>query len=324
MGTAGRKVAAAAATGALLAALAACGSGSSTSSENAAKGTAGGSASPGTAAGAATGAPGGPSAAAGSGAATPSGDAAGGGAAASAAAAGGTPEAGATGPGAATSGAASAGGSSAGTAGTGPGTAGATTGAATAGASGGGAGGAGGAGQPATGPDSDTALLDSALLALLLPDQKAMTGWEEEKRRVDTADHATTCTAAAPCKGKPLSGTARFASGEVVVRFGVDTLPGRAQAQERLKEAYGAYADATKYSPADIGLLGTESRAFQGELAGRDGVAIVLRAGTAVATVTTEGGPVDPAGTRRLAAMLVARIEQAQAGRTPDAALGAG
>ncbi len=149
-----------------------------------------------------------------------------------------------------------------------------------------------------------------------------MTGWEEEKRRVDTADHAITCTAAAPCKGKPLSGSARFASGEVVVRFGVDTLPGRAQAQDRYKEAYGAYADATKYGPADIGLLGTESRAYQGQLAGRDGVAIVLRAGTVVATVTTEGGPVDQAGTRRLAAMLVTRIEQAQAGRTPDAVLG--
>ncbi|MFD9068210.1 hypothetical protein ACFVZ3_42625 [Kitasatospora purpeofusca] len=322
MGTAGRKVAAAAATGALLAALAACGSGSSTSSENAAKGTAGASASPGTTADAATGGTGAPSAAAGSGTATPSGDPAVGGAAA-----GGTPAAGTAGAGAATAGAA-AGGSSggtagtAGTAGTGSGTAGATTGAATGGAAGGGAGGAGGAGQPATGPDSDTALLDSALLALLLPDQKAMTGWEEEKRRVDTADHATTCTAAAPCKGKPLSGTARFASGEVVVRFGVDTLPGRAQAQDRYKEAYGAYADATKYGPADIGLLGTESRAFKGDLAGRDGVAIVLRAGTVVATVTTEGGPVDPAGTRRLAAMLVSRIEQAQAGRTPDAVLG--
>ncbi|MCX4689447.1 hypothetical protein OG401_35010 [Kitasatospora purpeofusca] len=315
MGTAGRKVAAAAATGALLAALAACGSGSSTSSENAAKGTAGASASPGTTADAATGGAGAPSAAAGTGSATPSGDPAGGGAAA-----GGTPAAGTAGAGAATPGAA-AGGSSggaagtAGTAGTGSGTAGATTGAAT-------GGGAGGAGQPATGPDSDTALLDSALLALLLPDQKAMTGWEEEKRRVDTADHATTCTAAAPCKGKPLSGSARFASGEVVVRFGVDTLPGRAQAQDRYKEAYGAYADATKYGPADIGLLGTESRAYQGQLAGRDGVAIVLRAGTVVATVTTEGGPVDQAGTRRLAAMLVARIEQAQAGRTPDAVLG--
>ncbi|MEK2492964.1 hypothetical protein WN990_25775 [Kitasatospora purpeofusca] len=312
MGTAGRKVAAAAATGALLAALAACGSGSSTSSENAAKGTAGASASPGTTADAATGGTGAPSAAAGTGTATPSGDAAGGGAAA-----GGTPAAGTAGAGAATPGAAAGGssGGAAGTAGTGSGTAGATTGAAT-------TGGAGGAGQPATGPDSDTALLDSALLALLLPDQKAMTGWEEEKRRVDTADHATTCTAAAPCKGKPLSGSARFASGEVVVRFGVDTLPGRAQAQDRYKEAYGAYADATKYGPADIGLLGTESRAFKGDLAGRDGVAIVLRAGTVVATVTTEGGPVDPAGTRRLAAMLVARIEQAQAGRTPDAVLG--
>ncbi|MFJ4093210.1 hypothetical protein ACIPYS_16665 [Kitasatospora sp. NPDC089913] len=315
MGTAGRKVAAAAATGALLAALAACGSGSSTSSENAAKGTAGASATPGATADAATGGTGAPSAAAGSGTAAPSGDPAGG------AAAGGTPAAGASGPGAATPGATAAGGSTAGTAGAGAGAAGTTTGGASSGGAAG-AGGTGGAGQPATGPDSDTALLDSALVALLLPDQKAMTGWEEEKRRVDTADHATTCTAAAPCKGKPLSGSARFAAGEVVVRFGVDTLPGRAQAQDRYKEAYGAYADASKYGPADVGLLGTESRAFKGDLAGRDGVAIVLRAGTVVATVTTEGGPVDPAGTRRLAAMLVARIEQAQAGRTPDAALG--
>ncbi|MFE7562623.1 hypothetical protein [Kitasatospora sp. NPDC057500] len=176
-------------------------------------------------------------------------------------------------------------------------------------------------GQPAAGPDSDTPLLDSALLAQLLPDQKAMTGWEEEKRRVDTADHTTTCTAAAPCTGKPLSGQARFSAGEVTVRFGVETLPGRAQAQDRLKEAYAAYGDTAEYGPADIGPLGTESRAFLGQLAGRDGVAVVLRSGTVVATVTTEGGPVDQAGARRLAAMLVQRIEQAQAGRTPDAGL---
>ncbi|MEV6974160.1 hypothetical protein AB0N76_11830, partial [Kitasatospora sp. NPDC093806] len=178
----------------------------------------------------------------------------------------------------------------------------------------------GGGGQPATGPDSDTLLLDSKLVAQLLPDAKSMTGWEEEKRRVDTADHATTCTASAPCTGKPLSGTARFAAGEVTARFAVDTLSGRAAAQERLKEAYAAYGDG-RYTAADIGLLGTESRAFQGPLAGRDGVAIVLRSGTTVVTVTTEGGPVDPATTRRLAAMLVKRIEQAQAGRTPDAGL---
>ncbi len=319
MGTAGRKVAAAAATGALLAALAACGSGSSTSSEGAAKGTAGAPASPGTSAGAATGGATASPSGAGEGTATPPGGAAAGGAGT-----GGTPAAGATAPGATAPGTtAGAGGTGAATAagGASAGTAAGTAAGAAGGTGGTGGTGGGGAGQPATGPDSDTALLDSALVALLLPDQKAMTGWEEEKRRVDTADHVTTCTAAAPCTGKPLSGTARFGAGEVIVRFGVDTLPGRAQAQERLKEAYGAYADATKYSPADIGLLGTESRAFQGQLAGRDGVAVVVRAGTVVATVTTEGGPVDPAGTRRLAAMLVKRIEQAQAGRTPDAGL---
>ncbi|MFJ8435499.1 hypothetical protein ACIQ9P_29805 [Kitasatospora sp. NPDC094019] len=312
MGTAGRKVAAAAATGALLAALAACGSGSSASSENAAKRTAGASASPGATVDPAAGGAATPGAGSGTAAATDGTTGAAAGTGGAGAGTGGTPAAtpGATAP-AATAGAgagsgagAAAGGATAGTAGTGGGTGGA------------------GAGQPATGPDSETALLDSALVALLLPDQKAMTGWEEEKRRVDTADHVTTCTAAAPCKGKPLSGSARYSAGEVVVRFGVDTLPGRAQAQDRFKEAYGAYADASKYGPADIGLLGTESRAFQGQLAGRDGVAVVLRAGTVVATVTTEGGPVDAAGTRRLAAMLVARIEQAQAGRTPDAVLG--
>ncbi|MFF2954852.1 hypothetical protein ACFVVU_26320 [Kitasatospora sp. NPDC057965] len=313
MGGAGRKVAAAAATGVLLAAVAACGSGSSGHSGDAAKGAPVVSASPGATA----------EAAAGSAATTP---APGDGSAAPA----GTPEAatvggaaaGATAPGPSAGAGASAGGPSGtaagatpgGTSGGGGATAGATAGTTAGGATAGG-------GQPAAGPDSDTPLLDSALVAQLLPDQKAMTGWEEEKRRVDTADHATTCSIAAPCTGRPLSGQARFSAGETTVRFGVDTLPNRAQAQDRLKEAYASYGDTTKYGPADIGPLGTESRAFQGQLAGRDGVAIVLRSGTLVATVTTEGGPVDLAGTRRLAAMLVKRIEQAQAGRTPDAGL---
>ncbi|MER7704109.1 hypothetical protein ABTX81_14535 [Kitasatospora sp. NPDC097605] len=303
MGRAGRKVAAAAATGALLAAVAACGSGGSTHSGDAAKGTRAASASPGATADAATaGATGTPAAPGDAAAGTP--------------AAGGAPAPGSPAPGAPSAGAAASG-TSAPAASTGA-PAGASTGASTGGPAGGSA---TGGGQPATGPDSDTPLLDSALVAQLLPDQKAMTGWEEEKRRVDTADHATTCTAAAPCTGKPLSGQARFSAGEVTVRFAVDTLPGRTQAQDRLKEAYAAYGDTTKYGPADIGPLGTESRAFQGQLAGRDGVAVVLRSGTVVVTVTTEGGPVDPAGTRRLAAMLVKRVEQAQAGRTPDAAL---
>ncbi|MER5350152.1 hypothetical protein ABT093_07445 [Kitasatospora sp. NPDC002551] len=308
MGTAGRKVAAAAATGVLLAAVAACGSGSSAHSGDTAKGAPAASASPGTTADAGAGATAGTSTAPGG---TPGGAPAGG-SPAPGAAAGGAPAPGATagtGSSGAGAGAAAAGGSATGPSATGP----SATGPVGAGTSGG--------GQSATGPDSDTPLLDSALVAQVLPDQKAMAGWEEEKRRVDTADHATTCTAATPCTGKPLSGQARFGAGEVTVRFGVDTLPGRTQAQDRLKEAYAAYGDTTKYGPADVGPLGTESRAFQGQLAGRDGVAIVIRSGTVVATVTTEGGPVDPAGTRRLAAMLVERIEQAQAGRTPDAGL---
>lgn len=189
---------------------------------------------------------------------------------------------------------------------------------------GGGAGAAtgGGAAQPA-GADSDTLLLDDKLLLQLLPDQKAMTGWEEEKRKVDTADHVTTCTGTGSCSGKPLNGTARFSSGEVTARFSVDTLASKAAAKDRLAETYTAYADTSKYHLVDLAALGSESRIYQGQLAGRDGVSIVLRSGTAVVTVTTEGGPVDPAGTRRLAAMLVQRVEQAQAGRTPDAVLGA-
>ncbi|MEU6231624.1 hypothetical protein, partial [Kitasatospora sp. NPDC047058] len=188
-------------------------------------------------------------------------------------------------------------------------------------APGGGAGTGGGAAQPA-GADSDTLLLDDKLLLQLLPDQKAMTGWEEEKRKVDTADHATTCSGSGSCTGKPLSGTARFATGEVTVRFAVDTLPSKAAAKDRLTETYAAYGDTAKYHTVDLAALGSESRAFQGQLAGRDGVSIVLRSGTVVATVTTEGGPADPAATRRLAAMLVQRVEQAQTGRTPDAVLG--
>ncbi|MFJ6138698.1 hypothetical protein [Kitasatospora sp. NPDC092286] len=182
--------------------------------------------------------------------------------------------------------------------------------------------GMGGGAQPAAGADLDTPLLDDKLVLQLLPDQKAMTGWEEEKRRVDTADHTLTCTGAEPCGGKPLSGTARFSSGDVTVRFAVDTLPSKAAAKDKLKEAYAGFGG-EQYKPIDLAALGSESRSFRGQLAGREGVGIVLRAGTVVATVTTEGEPVDPQVTQRLAVLFVQRIEQAQAGRTPDAALGA-
>ncbi|MFC5888215.1 hypothetical protein ACFP0N_24945, partial [Kitasatospora aburaviensis] len=200
-----------------------------------------------------------------------------------------------------------------------------TAGAPAGGASTPGAGGGSGTGGalPAPTADSDALVLDEKLLLQLLPDGKAMTGWEEEKRRVDSADHATTCSGSGACSGKPLSGTARFSLGEVTARFAIDTLPTKAAAKEKLAEVYASYADGSKYRAVDIVPLGSEYRAFQGQLAGRDGVSIVLRSGTLVAAVTTEGGPADPAVARKLAVMLVQRIEQAQAGRTPDAALGA-
>ncbi|WP_327683525.1 hypothetical protein [Kitasatospora sp. NBC_00458] len=315
MGTVGRKVAAAAAAGVLLGTLAACGSGGSGTSRDAAGSPAAAPASPGGSEGTAA-------AASGTASSAPTGSADPGAASGAASGSpGGTPSAGT-----ATGGATTGGGTGGATGGTaGATTGGASGGAATAGAAGtaagaGTAGTAGGGAQPAAGPDSDTLLLDDRLVLQVLPDQKAIPGWEEEKRKVDTADHATTCTAATPCTGKPLSGSGRFASGEVTARFAVDTLAGKAEAKERLKEAYAAYGDG-RYSSLDLGVLGTESRAFQGQIAGRDGVSIVLRSGTVVASVTTEGGPVDPAGARRLAAMLVKRIEQAQAGRTPDAVL---
>ncbi|MEU8513431.1 hypothetical protein AB0C76_17835 [Kitasatospora sp. NPDC048722] len=179
---------------------------------------------------------------------------------------------------------------------------------------------AGGAGTP--GADSDAVLLDDKLVLQVLPDVKAMAGWEEEKRRVDTADHSTTCTAAAPCTGKPLSGSVRFSSGDVVARFMIDTLPTRDAAKDRLKETYASYRSGP-FKAVDAAVLGSESQVFQGQLAGSEGVGIVLRSGTVVASVTTEGGPVDIAATRRFAAMLVKRIEQAQTGRTPDAGLAA-
>ncbi|MEV7026253.1 hypothetical protein, partial [Kitasatospora sp. NPDC093558] len=179
---------------------------------------------------------------------------------------------------------------------------------------------AGGAGTP--GADSDAVLLDDKLVRQVLPDVKAMAGWEEEKRRVDTADHATTCTAAAPCTGKPLSGSVRFSSGDLVTRFMIDTLPTRDAAKDRLKETYASYQGGP-FKAVDSAVLGSESQVFQGQLAGSEGVGIVLRSGTVVASVTTEGGPVDVAATRRFAAMLVKRIEQAQTGKAPDAGLGA-
>ncbi|MCG6498110.1 hypothetical protein [Kitasatospora sp. A2-31] len=287
MGTVGRKVAAAAAAGVLLGVLTACSSGGSATSRDAAKG--GASATAGAASGQASAA-----------AASPAGSAS-------------APAGGA----AATGGGASAAAGSPGASG--------TAGAPAGGASTPGAGGGSGTGGalPAPTADSDALVLDEKLLLQLLPDGKAMTGWEEEKRRVDSADHATTCSGSGACSGKPLSGTARFSLGEVTARFAIDTLPTKAAAKEKLAEVYASYADGNRYRAVDIVPLGSEYRAFQGQLAGRDGVSIVLRSGTLVAAVTTEGGPADPAATRRLAVMLVQRIEQAQAGRIPDAALGA-
>ncbi|MEV7185560.1 hypothetical protein [Kitasatospora sp. NPDC093102] len=173
--------------------------------------------------------------------------------------------------------------------------------------------------------DLETALLDDKVVGQVLPDAKAMAGWEEEKRKVDTADHKVTCTgaAAASCAGKPLSGSVRFSSGDVVVRFLVDTLPSRDAAAQRLKENYASYS-AGPFRKVDTPALGSESQAFQGPLAEGEGVGIVVRSGTVVASVTSEGGPVDVAATRKFAVMLVKRIEQAQSGKTPDAGLGLG
>ncbi len=173
--------------------------------------------------------------------------------------------------------------------------------------------------------DLAAALLDDKTVDQVLPDAKAMAGWEQEKRRVDTADHTVTCAgaAAASCAGKPLSGSVRFSSGDVVVRFLVDTLPSREAAAQRLKESYSSYA-AGPFKKVDTPALGSESQAFQGPLAEGEGVGIVVRSGTVVASVTSEGGPVDVAATRKFAVMLVRRIEQAQSGTAPDAGLGVG
>lgn len=170
--------------------------------------------------------------------------------------------------------------------------------------------------------DAATPLLDYKAVLQLMPDQAAMTGWEQEKRRVDPTDHSSTCQNTESCNGKPLSGEARFSSGDVVARFLVDTLPTKAAAQDKLKAAYAAYGDATRYHSVELPAIGTESRAWQGEPGGRDGWGIVMRAGTVVATVTTEDGSVDTATAQRLAVLLAKRIEQAQSGRAADAVLG--
>ncbi|MFJ1931046.1 hypothetical protein ACIOGZ_00030 [Kitasatospora sp. NPDC088160] len=201
----------------------------------------------------------------------------------------------------------------------------AATGAGAASAPATGGGGAGASAPPAgaatPGADLEAVLLDDKLVGQVLPDAKAMAGWEEEKRKVDTIDHATTCTASVPCTGKPLSGSVRFSSGDLVARFIVETLPNRDAAKGKLKESYASYG-AGPFRKVDSPVLGSESQVFQGQLGEGEGIGIVLRSGTVVASVTTEGGPADVAAARRFGAMLVKRIEQAQAGRTPDAGLG--
>ncbi|MGW4895862.1 hypothetical protein ACWEQL_26940, partial [Kitasatospora sp. NPDC004240] len=188
-------------------------------------------------------------------------------------------------------------------------------------------GGAGGTGTGAAAPppivwkDAETPVLDYALVVKLMPDQAALPGWEQDKRRVDPTDHSSDCKNPASCNGKPLSGEARFTSGDVTARFLVDTLPTKAASQGKLKEAYAAFGD-SRYRSVELPVIGTESRAWQSQDAARGGVSIVMRAGTVVATVSTEDGPVDPKLTQRLATMLAQRIEQAQTGKTPDVVLG--
>ncbi|WP_158845005.1 hypothetical protein [Streptomyces sp. NRRL WC-3742] len=175
----------------------------------------------------------------------------------------------------------------------------------------------------APGADLEAVLLDDKVVGQVLPDGKAMAGWDEERRRVDTADHKITCTAGTNlCAGKPLSGQVRYSSGDQVARFLVDTLPSRDAAKERLKESYASYA-AGSFQKVDTPTVGSESQAFQGQGGGNDGVSIVWRSGTVVASVSTEGGAGDVVAARKFAAMLAQRIEQAQEGKTPDAVLGA-
>ncbi|WBP86115.1 hypothetical protein [Kitasatospora cathayae] len=170
--------------------------------------------------------------------------------------------------------------------------------------------------------DLEAVLLDDKVVGQVLPDAKAMAGWDEEKRRVDTADHAVTCSASTPCTGKPLSASVRFSSGDLVTRFLVETLASRDAAKNRLRETYASYP-VGPFHKVDAPALGSESQAFVGPLSAGDGVSIVVRSGTVVASVTTEGGPVDLPAARRFAVMLVNRIEQAQSGKTPDAGLAA-
>ncbi|MER7845115.1 hypothetical protein ABTZ03_14360 [Kitasatospora sp. NPDC096077] len=169
--------------------------------------------------------------------------------------------------------------------------------------------------------DLEAVLLDDKVVGQVLPDARAMTGWDEEKRRVDSADHAVTCTASTPCTGKPLSGSVRFSAGDRIARFLVETLPSRDAARNRLTETYASYP-VGPFRKVDSPALGSESQAFVGPLAGGDGVSIVVRSGTVVASVTTEGGAVDLPTARRFAVMLVNRIEQAQSGKVPDAGPG--
>ncbi len=192
-------------------------------------------------------------------------------------------------------------------------------------ASPGGAAGAGGSATPvvaAPSADLEGTLLDDKVVGQVLPDAKVMAGWDEEKRKVDTADHSVTCSTSTPCTGKPLSGSVRFSSGDLVTRFLVETLPSRDAARNRLKETYASYP-VGPFHKVDAPALGSESQVFVGPLSAGDGVSTVVRSGTVVASVTTEGGPVDLPAARRFAVMLVKRIEQAQAGKTPDAGLGA-
>ncbi|RKT20213.1 hypothetical protein BX285_4697 [Streptomyces sp. 1114.5] len=168
-------------------------------------------------------------------------------------------------------------------------------------------------------PDFRTVLSDKVALKQTLPGRAAMPGWEVHRNRVATAEESGD-----ECPGCKLDGTADFEAGVVTATFKITTFGSSGEASAYLAKAAKEFeTKAGTSSKLSVPATGNETVAYSGTYHDSPRNVVLMRVGTAFAGVMLEDSS-DVAQLQKMATMLARRVEQAAAGQTVDAALGAG